>query len=304
MELKRRQAAHSIHARVATLLLVAAASVGSFAAPSPAAAWSSGTFSSSSERDLVALTNRTRASAGIKALKVSSALTSIARWRSKDMSKRDYFSHDIPRYGSVFKKLDATGYCYALAGENIGWNTYPDDLATGAIHKMLMDSSSHRRNILGKAWDVMGVGAYKGSDGKMVWTVLFADRAGCGAAASAPKSTPKPTTPPKATPKPKSTPKATPKPKSTPKATPKPIATPEPTATPKPRATPEPLRTEALQAAWSWRFVDCAVAGDATGQVERWRSDRVPAVRPAECAADPGPAGHMPPSAPGLAFKN
>ena len=48
---------------------------------------------------------------------------------------RDYFSHTIPGYGKVFDKLDANGYCYAVAGENIGWNTYPDDVATAAIQQ-------------------------------------------------------------------------------------------------------------------------------------------------------------------------
>ncbi len=92
---------------------------------------------------------------------------------------------------------------------------------------MFMDSSGHRKNILGRGWDAIGVGAYKGSDGKKMWTVLFADK--CGS--SAPKATAKPA--PKATPKPK--PKATPKP--TPKPTPK--ATPTPTPTPAPTAPPE-----------------------------------------------------------------
>jgi len=53
-----------------------------------------------------------------------------------------------------------------LAGENIGWNTYPDDVATAEIHQMFMNSPSHRENILGPAWDVIGIGAYKGADGK------------------------------------------------------------------------------------------------------------------------------------------
>ncbi len=39
------------------------------------------------------MTNRARASAGLKALKVDSTLHSVARWRSKDMIDRDYFSH-------------------------------------------------------------------------------------------------------------------------------------------------------------------------------------------------------------------
>lgn len=192
------------------------------ASAGPATAWDGGSFSSASERELVTRTNRSRAAAGLRALRVDSTLTSVARWRSKDMIQRDYFSHDIPGYGNVFKKLDAKGYCYRLAGENIGWNTYPDGDATAAIHRMFMDSSGHRKNVLGRSWEAIGVGAYKGSDGKKMWTVLFADK--CGS--SAPKSTAKPAS--KATPKPK--PKATPKP--TPKPTPEPTPTPTPTPAP------------------------------------------------------------------------
>ncbi len=73
-----------------------------------------------------------------------------------------------------------------------------------------MDSSGHRANILGKAWDVIGIGAYKGPTGKKMWTVLFADK--CGTTSTAPKPTPKPT----AKPKPKPTPRPTARPKATP----------------------------------------------------------------------------------------
>ena len=176
------------------------------------------------------MTNRSRASAGLKALKVDSKLAGVARWRSKDMIERDYFSHSIPGYGKVWDKLRAIGYCYKVGGENIGWNNYPDDIATAAIHKMFMGSSGHRANILGKAWDVIGIGAYKGPTGKKMWTVLFADK--CGTTSTAPKPTPKPT----AKPKPKPTPKPTARPaKATPRPTPKPArATPEPTPTARP----------------------------------------------------------------------
>jgi uncharacterized protein YkwD len=203
----------------------AVSSVVTLSTPQPVDAWSSGSFSSSSERALVSMTNRSRAAAGLRSLRIDSTLTAVARWRSKDMIERDYFSHQIPGYGSVFKKLDSKGYCYKVAGENIGWNTYPDDEATAAIHRMFMDSSSHRSNILGRAWDVIGVGAYKGSGGKKMWTVLFADK--CGGTTSKPKPAPKPT--------PRPTPRPTPKP--TPKATPKPTPAPTPTPTPTPLAT-------------------------------------------------------------------
>lgn len=233
--------------RLAALVAAAflAVTVGVFALPAPVAAWDAKTFSSASESLLVRLTNQARASAGLRSLKVDSTLTSVARWRSKDMVQRDYFSHSIPGYGSVFDVLSAKGYCYRVAGENIGWNSYPDDIATEAIHKQFMSSSGHRANILGKAWDVVGVGAYKSSSGKHMWTVIFADK--CGGSTSAtpkpkPKPTPRPTPRPTARPKPQATPKATPRPTAKPTARPtaKPTPTPIPTPTPSPVIPKEP----------------------------------------------------------------
>lgn len=220
-----------------TALVFVLTSVVGLSHPGAAAAWSDGSYSSASEKQLIALTNRSRAAAGLKALKVDSTLTSVARWRSKDMIARDYFSHDIPGYGSVFKKLDSKGYCYKVAGENIGWNTNPDADATARIHALFMDSSGHRANILGKSWDVIGIGAYKGSDGKKMWTVLFADR--CGTTSTTPK--PKPSVKPKPKPPP-TVARATPRP--TPKPTPRP--TPKPTPTPTPEPTPTPIPTSPI----------------------------------------------------------
>jgi uncharacterized protein YkwD len=57
-------------------------SVGLLATPRTTFAWDINSFSSSSESQLVSLTNQARASAGLRALKVDSRLTSIARSRS------------------------------------------------------------------------------------------------------------------------------------------------------------------------------------------------------------------------------
>ncbi len=219
------------HARSRWIGLVAIAFVlsalGLFAAPGRALGWDANSFSSAAESQLVALTNQARTSRGLPALKVDSALTSIARWRSKDMIVRDYFSHDIltPPGGRVFNEMDRRGYCYSLAGENIGWNTYPDDVATQQIQQMFMASAGHRANILGSRWDHIGVGAYKGSTGKKIWTVLFADKCGSSAA-------PKPI----AKPAPRPAPRATPRPtvRSTPKSAAKPVPTPAGLGTPAP----------------------------------------------------------------------
>ena len=227
----------SRRAPIGVAIAFAISSVGVLVAPASTFAWGAGSFSSASEQQLVALTNQSRANAGRRALRVDSALTSIARYRSKDMITRNYFSHSIPPSGkSVFNVMSERGYCFNLAGENIGWNTYPDDVATAQIHQMFMNSPSHRENIMGRAWDVIGVGAYKGADGKKMWTVLFADK--CG---TAPKATPKPTPRPTARPTPKPAPRATPKPTPRP-AAPTPVASPTPTPT-APLVTAPPLAT-------------------------------------------------------------
>ena len=218
--------------RLTALLAVAfsVTAVGLLAAPRPVDAWSAGSFSSASEKQLVSLTNQSRAAAGLRALRVDSTLTSIARWRSKDMITRNYFSHNIPPSGyNVFHVLDKKGYCYVVAGENIGWNNYPDDIATAAIHKSFMNSSGHRSNILGKRWDVIGVGAYKGPTGKKMWTVIFADKCGSKSTSggSGGSSSGGGT---KSVPKPKATPRPTPRP--TPKPTPWKTMPPEPTDPP------------------------------------------------------------------------
>ena len=111
--------------RLAAMTLVAFAltSVGMLATPRATLAWDTNAFSSASESKLDSLTNQSRAAAGLKALKVDAKLTSIARSRSKDMIVRNYFSHTIlgTNY-NVFHLLDKAGYCYRIAGENIGWN--------------------------------------------------------------------------------------------------------------------------------------------------------------------------------------
>ncbi len=122
--------------RLAALVAAAflATTVGVFALPAPVAAWAGGSFSGAAEAQLLQLTNQARASAGLRALKLDSTLTSVARWRSKDMIVRNYFSHDIPGGSSVFDVLQDKGYCFNLAGENIGYNAYPDDVAAQAVH--------------------------------------------------------------------------------------------------------------------------------------------------------------------------
>jgi uncharacterized protein YkwD len=197
-------------------------------------AWSpqvaTGWNQSSAESTLWQLMNGDRVNNGLSPLLQNSTLVSLARWRSKDMIQRDYFSHTIKGTSyQVYHYMDADGLKYVWAGENIGWNNgYSDADSPIKMNEGFMGSPEHRANILEPSWTHGGVGAY-GADnimwgGKLrsprMYTELFMQ----AKAASTPAPTPKPT--PVPTPRPTVAP--TPRPTVAPTARP----TPAPTASP------------------------------------------------------------------------
>lgn len=214
-------------------LAVALTQVGWLGTPAVVAAWDDGAPSAESERELTALTNRSRSSAGLRPLTVDAELVELARWRSRDMAERDDFSHDIPGVGKVFDVLDERSFCYELAGENIGWAGGADDGAETRIQAMFLDSPTHRANVLGEAWDAVGIGSYRRADGRKFWTVLFADR--CGPAAALPEPAPEPAAEPQPGTEPEPRPGAEPEPRT---PAPAPTADPAPTAAPPPTTAP------------------------------------------------------------------
>jgi uncharacterized protein YkwD len=217
----------------------------------PAFAWSVSSFSPGDEQLLFSLTNQDRASAGLNALVNDSYLHTKAEWRSKDMGDQNYFSHQIPPGNlTVFNYMQQDGYCYKVAGENIGLSTYGDDVATNRMETAFMGSASHRTNILG-TWAHMGVGAYKAADGRKLYTVLFSIPCGVTVPTPTPVTTPPPTDGPAPTPKPtlKPTPRPTAKPVVTVAPTPTPADTPVPTVAVTPTPTPLPVPTASSAAA-------------------------------------------------------
>ena len=240
----RRRASRSRLIAIA-LASVTAVALLAFGSPVPVRAWDAGTFSAGDEQLLFTLTNQARAASGLAPLRWDVAVAGVARWRSQDMSVRNYFSHEIPPDNYlVFHYLDQRGISYVLAGENIGWIKASDDQATPAIQDMFMNSPTHREIILGKQWDSIGIGAYKGADGVIKYTVLFKESK---AASGTPKPTRAPTPAPRPTPRPTSPPPATAIPRETRAPvirTPGPVPTPAPTR----RSTPTPTSTPAPQA--------------------------------------------------------
>jgi uncharacterized protein YkwD len=212
--------------------------------PSTALAWDVGAFSAADEQLLFTLTNQDRASAGLNALTNDTYLHNKARWRAQDMGDNNYFSHYIPPDNKlVFYYMSRDGYCYKVAGENIGVSTYGDGDATSHIEVAFMGSASHRANILG-TWARMGIGAYKSAAGKKYYTVLFSIPCGVTVPTPTPIVTPAPTLAPGATPTPVRTAaptiRVTPRPTTSTTKTATPVRTGTPSNTTPSSASPSP----------------------------------------------------------------
>ena len=281
------------------LVAIAAATLIAFGTPSVALGWDNYSFSAAQEDEMLTLINQARAANGLPAYRVNSTLHSVARWRSKDMYDRDYFSHDIPKPpgGNVFDELHRRGVCYKTAGENIGWNNFPDDVATQTLFNGWMDSPGHRALILSKDFTRIGIGAFKGTGAdypKHFWTAVFTKPCSSGGTAT-PKPTPRPT--PKPTPKPA--------PKATPRATAHPTTTKPPAAQVTPSPTPDPeslLPNAGHDALWlDWMVDDGFDPGLLTAPTEPPESD---GTGPEPGAPATGDAGSLqvlePPSTTGL----
>jgi uncharacterized protein YkwD len=106
------------------------------------------------------LIQATRANSGLPPLTLNDTLMSIARWRSRDMIERSYFSHTILDTGyQVFHWYDLNGLDPSLASESIGWNSgYADADSPIAVHNGLMDVPRDRSNILHPQFTEVGIG--------------------------------------------------------------------------------------------------------------------------------------------------
>jgi len=109
------------------------------------------------EQQMVNLVNQERTNQGLKALAVDTRLVKVARMKSMDMIKNNYFGHQSPVYGSPFDLLKSQGITYHTAGENLAGNS-----SVTSAHTGLMKSSGHRANILNANFTKIGIGIIKG----------------------------------------------------------------------------------------------------------------------------------------------
>lgn len=127
-------------------------------------------FSSSS---LLSDTNVQRASDHEQPLVLNSQLSAAAQAKANDMAAKDYWSHDSPDGRTPWSFINAAGYHYQMAGENLAYGFgNASDTVSG-----WMNSPTHRANILNANYKDVGFGVAQATNyqGKGPETIIVAE---------------------------------------------------------------------------------------------------------------------------------
>lgn len=122
---------------------------------------------SSTEKMMLDLINKERTENGLKPLQWHAELSNVAKLKSEDMVKNNYFSHTSPTYGSFIQMVHNSGIPYRQVGENLA---KAKDVQKA--HVMFMASQGHRNNILSTSFTHVGIGITQDQYG-IVITQLF-----------------------------------------------------------------------------------------------------------------------------------
>ncbi|GAB6158342.1 hypothetical protein JCM39194_15420 [Desulfotomaculum varum] len=129
-----------------------------------------GGVSTADEQAMLSMINKERATKGLKPLAMDAKLSQIARLKAQDMIDKNYFSHQSPTYGSPFDMMKNNGVIYHYAGENLAGA--PD---VNTAHTNLMNSPTHRANILSERYSKVGIGVVSGGPYGKMYVQEFTD---------------------------------------------------------------------------------------------------------------------------------
>jgi uncharacterized protein YkwD len=131
-----------------------------------------------SEQSVVKLINKQRVKHGLRALKIDGSLITVARAHSRDMVKRNYFSHHSKSGTDPADRIARAGGTGAI-GEDLAWGSGSYS-SPSAIVKLWLNSPPHRRVLFAKDLKYVGIGRatgrFQGTSGAAVFTADFSAR--------------------------------------------------------------------------------------------------------------------------------
>ncbi|NQU78077.1 hypothetical protein HQ544_05260 [Candidatus Falkowbacteria bacterium] len=110
------------------------------------------------ETEVQNLINESRTEIKATPLTTDPELSRAAQAKADDMVLNNYFSHYGPDGKKPWDWIDYSKYSYSLAGENLA----KDFITAGGVHHALMESSTHKKNILNSRYRHLGIGIATG----------------------------------------------------------------------------------------------------------------------------------------------
>lgn len=107
---------------------------------------------------VIAKVNQDRTIAGLPELKINNVLSASAKIKAQDMLDKDYFAHYSPDGKKPWDFISRDQYEYLYVGENLAINFTSAD----SVHQALMNSPSHKKNILSDRYQDFGIAMLSG----------------------------------------------------------------------------------------------------------------------------------------------
>lgn len=128
----------------------------------------SNTVLSQDEQIFFNLINNKRIANNLPEFELDETLLNLARLKANDIVENKYFSHTSPKYGTLFEMLINNNISYGKASENIARNLNADSAV-----ESLMNSTSHKNNILSEDFNYTGIGVVNSVDYGKVFVEVF-----------------------------------------------------------------------------------------------------------------------------------
>jgi uncharacterized protein YkwD len=126
------------------------------------------------ELELFNLANRDRAANGLPPLQLDFQLLDVARMRAAAQTSLPSLSHLDPSGQLAFVRLISDNDVnYRLVGENLARVSNPQQTAAERAEEALMNSPTHRANILEPTFDSLVVGTALDAQGQIVFAQIF-----------------------------------------------------------------------------------------------------------------------------------
>ena len=112
--------------------------------------------------------NRARSKGGRGAMRIDAKAQKAAERHARAMARAGKMAHDLPGQPKFGQRIARDGI-RTVAAENVAWGQ--GDVA-GAVTAW-MNSAGHRRNMLDKRFDGVGVASARGKDGRLYWAMIL-----------------------------------------------------------------------------------------------------------------------------------